>query len=130
MMANAAGSVAHPERTIPRAIYLAIAVAAVLVVGIAVVVLQSISPENLAAHADTAVAEAAHPVLGHFGFVMVSIAALLVTASAINAALFSVIRIATALAATGRLPGAFKLIPPMLRQSHACRRITAMWCIR
>jgi amino acid transporter len=101
MMANAAGSVAHPERTIPRAIYLAIAVAAVLYVGLAVVVLQSISPENLPAHADTAVAEAARPVLGHFGFVVVSIAALLATASAINGTLFSAIRIATALADTG-----------------------------
>jgi amino acid transporter len=127
MMANAASSVAHPERTIPRAIYLAIAVVAVLYVGLAVVVLQSISPENLAAHADTAVAEAARPVLGHFGFVVVSIAALLATASAFNATLFSAIRIATALADTGRLPGAFKLIPPILRQSHARQRITAMW---
>ena len=62
MMANAAGSVAHPARTIPRAIYLAIAVVLVLYVGLAVVVLQSITPASLAEHADTAVAEAARPV--------------------------------------------------------------------
>lgn len=105
MTANAAGSVSHPAQTVPRAIYLAIAVVAVLYVGLAVVVLQSISPANLAAHADTAVAEAARPVFGHFGYVIVSIAALLATASAINATLFSAIRIAAALADTGRLPG-------------------------
>jgi len=108
MMANAAGSVVHPARTIPRAIYLAIAVVAVLYVGLAVVVLQSISPQKITANADTAVAEAARPVLGHSGYVIVSIAALLATASSINATVFSALRIATALADTGRLPGAFK----------------------
>jgi amino acid transporter len=107
MMANAAGSVANPARTIPRAIYLAIAVVTVLYVGLALVVVQSVSPAELSAHADTAVAQAARPVLGHFGYVAVSIGALLATASAINATLFSGIQIAAALAQTGRLPGAF-----------------------
>jgi len=107
MMANAAGSVANPERTIPRAIFLAIGVVMVLYVGLAVVVLQSISPEVLAAHADTAVAEAARPVLGSLGFTAVSIAALLATASAINATLFSAIQIAAGLAKNQQLPRAF-----------------------
>ena len=107
MMANAAGSVANPQRTIPRSIFLAIAVVTVLYVGLAIVVLQSISPADLVAHADTAVALAAEPVLGHFGFVAVSIAALLATASAINATLFSAVQIASALVQTGRLPKAF-----------------------
>ncbi len=107
MMANAAGSVANPQRTIPRSIFLAIAVVTVLYVGLAIVVLQSISPADLVEHADTAVALAAEPVLGHFGFVAVSIAALLATASAINATLFSAVHIASALVQTGRLPRAF-----------------------
>ena len=88
-------------------LYLAIALVTVLYVGLAVVVLQSVSPTELSTHADTAVAQAARPVLGQFGFVAVSIAALLATASAINATLFSGIQIAAALAHTGRLPGAF-----------------------
>jgi amino acid transporter len=107
MMANAAASVAHPQRTIPRSIFLAVAVVAVLYVGLAIVVLQSISPADLVAHADTAVAQAAEPVLGHAGFIAVSIAALLATASAINATLFSAVQIASALVQTGRLPRAF-----------------------
>ena len=107
MMANAAGSVANPARTIPRAIYLAIGVVALLYVGLAVVVLQSVSPAELSAHADTAVAQAARPVLGHAGFIAVSVGALLATASAINATLFSAIQIAEAMAKTGRLPRAF-----------------------
>jgi len=53
------------------------------------------------------VAEAARPVFGHFGVVAVSVGALLATASAINATLFSAMQIATALAKSGRLPKAF-----------------------
>jgi amino acid transporter len=71
MMPNAAAGVPHPARTIPRAIYVAIAVVTVLYAGLAVVVLQSVSPAELSAHADTAVAQAARPVLGYLGFVAV-----------------------------------------------------------
>ena len=120
MMANAAGSVAHPERTIPQAIFLAIIVVIILYIGLAVVVLESISPEVLATHADTAVAEAAKPVLGSLGFTAVSIAALLATASAINATLFSAIQIASALA---------KLIDFRERSTSACgARGPTAWC--
>ncbi len=104
MMTNAAESVAEPQMTIPRAIYLAIGTVALLYVGLAVVVLRSISPAELVRHADTAVATAAEPILGRSGFVAVSIAALLATTSAINATLFSIVRISMALGDSGQLP--------------------------
>ena len=49
----------------------------------------------------------ARPVLGHLGFSIVSIGALLATASAINATLFSALNIARALAEKGQLPALF-----------------------
>ncbi len=107
MMANAAGSVSDPVKTIPRAITLAILVAAFLYVGLALVVLGNVTPAILAADADTAVAQAARPVLGTLGFTIVSIGALLATSSAINATLFSGLTIARALAEKRQLPPAF-----------------------
>lgn len=107
MMANAAGSVPFPKRTIPRAIYLAIGAVIVLYVGLAVVVLASVSPAQLAQHSDVAVAEAARPVLGRAGFVIVSIGALLATASGVNAWLFSAMQMSGALAKVGQLPRTF-----------------------
>ena len=107
MMANAAGEVAAPEKTIPRAIFLAIGLVIVLYVGLSLVVLGNVSATDLARFADTAVAEAARPVLGHAGFVIVSIGALLATASAINATLFSALRISKGLAAERQLPEIF-----------------------
>jgi amino acid transporter len=107
MMANAAGSVSDPQRTIPRAIYLAIAVVIVLYVGLAIVVLGSVSPAQLAQHSDTAVAEAARPVLGKAGYAIVSVAALLATASGVNAWIFSAMKISVTLAKAGQLPRMF-----------------------
>jgi amino acid transporter len=107
IMANAAGSVPFPKQTIPRAIYLAIGAVIVLYVGLAVVVLASVSPAQLAQHSDVAVAEAARPVLGRAGFVIVSVGALLATASGVNAWLFSAMQMSAALAKVGQLPKMF-----------------------
>ena len=107
MMANAAGEVAKPSITIPPAIYGAIAFVILLYVGISLVVLGNVSEADLAKYADTAVAQAARPVMGDVGFVAVSIAALLATASAINAMLFSSTNMAYGLGKEGQLPSAF-----------------------
>jgi len=107
MMANAAGSVPHPERTIQRAIYLAVGVVIVLYVGLALIVLSSMSSSEVAQHSDTLVAEAAKPVLGQAGYIVVSVGALLATASAVNAYIFAAMKIAVALAQAGQLPKMF-----------------------
>lgn len=106
-MANAAESVDRPEVTIPRAIYVAIFTVAVLYVGLAYAVLSAVSPAQLAKNADTALAIAAEPLLGHLGYLVVSIAALLATASAINATIFSILKIGSALSTASHLPQCF-----------------------
>ncbi len=108
MMANAAGAVANPQRTIPRAIYLAIGLVTLLYVGLAITVLGLVPPEALVRYADTAVAEAARPVLGNAGFAVVAVGALLATASAINATLFAALNVGEALARSRQLPHAFE----------------------
>ena len=107
IMANAAGNVSRPERTIPRAIFLAIGVVIVLYVGLALVVVSSVSSAELQQHTNTAVAEAARPIFGSFGYTAVSIGALLATASGINAFILSAMQIALALAGAKQLPQVF-----------------------
>lgn len=101
MMANAAPDLPHPQKQLPRAIMGAIALVAVLYVLLSLVITRQISPAQLAAHADTAVAAAAAPLLGKGGYACVALAALVATASAINATLFSMLRIANALGQRG-----------------------------
>lgn len=107
MMTNAAGHVANPAVTIPRAIFVAIAVVIVLYIGLSVVVLGNISPDELARFSSTAVAQAARPVLGDAGFVIVSIGALFATSSAINASIFCTLEVSRGLAEKGQLPAVF-----------------------
>lgn len=107
-MANAAGSVADPGRTIPRAIYFTIAAVTGLYILLSIVVLSSVTPELLVRYKDTAVAQAAEPLLGHGGFVLVAFAALLATASAINANFFSGLTISKSVSSHRELPRAFR----------------------
>jgi amino acid transporter len=107
MMANAAADVRDPRHTMPRAFTIAIVVTMVLYVLLAIVVLGNIPPAELAKYADTAVAQAAVPVLGQAGFTIVAVGALLATASAINATLFSALNIMEAMGKSGTLPAIY-----------------------
>ncbi len=108
--ANAASSVTKPRRTIPLAMFLAIGTVVVLYVGLAFVVVSSVPASQIAEHSETAVAEAARPVLGQAGYVIVSIAALLATASGINAWIYNGMNISRSLAKAGQLPRLFSQV--------------------
>ncbi len=104
MMANAAGNVANPARTMRIAFPLAILVTCLLYVGLSVVVVGAIQPADLAASADTAVATAARPYFGAAGVTILSLAALLATASAINANIYSGNEMIRSLSSARQLP--------------------------
>lgn len=107
MMTNASAEVKNPAKTIPRAIFLAIGLVMLIYVGLTLVVLGNMDAKEISIHADTALAAAARPILGDVGFMIVSVAALFATISAINAMLFSGLRISRAMAAKGQLPAMF-----------------------
>lgn len=108
MIANAAGNVAQPKKTIPHAMYLAIGVVALIYVALAIVVVGSVPIADLSRNADTAVAVAARPVLGSAGYIVVSVGALLATASAVNAWVFTAMQISVAMAKANQLPLMFR----------------------
>lgn len=107
MMANTAGNLRAPATTLPRAIFLAIGGVMVLYLILAYVVLANVPASGLYSHAETAVAQAAYPVLGVWGFMAVSVAALIATASAINATMFSMLDISRGLARNGQMTAVF-----------------------
>ena len=97
-------SIRDPERTLGRAIYVSIAFATALYVLVAVVTTNLVSAAAIEAHAETALAIAARPFLGSVGFVLISVAALFSTASALNATLFSAARLSRTLVVVEFLP--------------------------
>ncbi len=107
VITNAAEDVPNPSRTIPRAIMVAILVVMALYILISIVVFGTLTADAVVAAKENALAEAARPVFGEFGFVAVSITAMVATASAINASLYSATNVTYQMAKEGQLPGTF-----------------------
>ncbi len=108
LVTNASEHMADPARTVPRAIYLSIAVVTVVYVLVAIVAVGNLPLEALVRAEENALAVAARPFLGHWGFVLVSVGALFSIASALNATLFGGANVAYALARDGELPAVFR----------------------
>ncbi len=108
LIANTADDVGNPAKTLPRAFYSAVGFVIVLYILVALVTVGNLSVDKIVAAKDYALAEAARPFLGQFGFTLIAAAALLSTASAINATLYGSGRLAYTIAKDGELPAALE----------------------
>jgi amino acid transporter len=104
LIANTAGNVRNPKKTLPLAYYTAVGFVIILYVLIAIVTVGNLPVEEIVDARDYALAAAAAPFLGGFGFIMIAVAALLSTGSAINATLYGSTRISYVIAKEGELP--------------------------
>lgn len=104
LIANAAEDATNPETVLPRAIYASVGFVVVLYVLIAVVAVGSLPLGQIVKAKDHALAAAAAPFLGRTGFVLIAVAALLSTLSAINATLYGAGRLSYTIAKEGELP--------------------------
>ena len=100
----AAGDMRDPERDLPKAMYRALGVTTILYVLISLGVLGTLSVDETIAYGETAIAEAARPALGDAGFTMMAIAALLATASSVNATLYASGGLTAMLSESGQFP--------------------------
>jgi len=104
LIANTAQDVEHPESNLPRAYYSAVGFVILLYILVAIVTVGNLPVDKIVAAKDYALAEAARPFLGKAGFSLIAIAALLSTASAINATLYGAARLSYIIAKDGELP--------------------------
>lgn len=107
VITNCAEDMPEPHKTLPRAMLLAIGGVLVLYVMVALAVFGNLDTQQVIEAKDYALAEAARPVFGAAGFSIVAIAALVSTASSINANLYAVTNVTYQLAKEGELPTAF-----------------------
>jgi len=107
LISNAAEDVRDPGRTLPRALYLSVGGTILLYVLVAVVTVGTLSLDQVRASSSYVLAEAARQGLGQVGFVLVGVAALLSTTSAMNATLYGTARLSWTIARSGELPEAF-----------------------
>lgn len=104
LIANAAQDVHNPAKTLPRAFFASVVFVIILYILVAMVTVGSLPLDKIAAAKDYALAEAAKPSLGQTGFILIGIAAMLSTASAINATIYGAARLSYVIAKDGELP--------------------------
>jgi amino acid transporter len=109
LIPNAIDEMENPHRNLRRALIIAILATTVIYVTVALAALGNLTPAEIRHDQEYVLAVAARPTMGEFGFVLIGIAALLSTASAINATLFGAARLAMVMAREHALPRVFSL---------------------
>ena len=104
LIANTAQDVRDAQKTLPRAFYSSVGFVILLYVLVAIITVGTLPVEKIVDAKDYALAEAARPSLGQTGFILIAIAAMLSTSSAINATVYGAARLSYVIARDGELP--------------------------
>ena len=105
---NTAEDMPNPQTIMLKAMIIAIVFVMVLYVAVTFAVFGNLSLNEIIKAQDYALAEAAKPVFGKIGFTIMAIAALISTASSINANLYAVTNVTYQMAKNGELPEVYK----------------------
>jgi amino acid transporter len=108
LITNASENLKDPAKNVPRAIIISILMVVAVYVLISLVTLGNLPLKEVVAARENALAMAARPFLGQFGFLLISIGALFSISSALNASIFGGANIAYSLAKDGELPSFFE----------------------
>jgi amino acid transporter len=108
LITNASENIKNPSKNIPKAIFISIAIVMFIYISVALVAVGNLSVSQLMHVKENALAVAAEPFLGKFGFLLISIGALFSISSALNATLYGGANISYALAKDGELPEIFE----------------------
>ncbi len=107
LIPNAANEMVAPEKNLHRGIIISIGITIAVYILVATVAVGNLLPEQVIKYKEYALAEAAKPFLGKTGYLLIGIAALFSTSSAINATLFGTARLGMVMATEKALPRVF-----------------------
>jgi amino acid transporter len=99
-----ARDLADPVHQLPRAMAIAIGIAATIYIAVSIGVFGTLTVPEVVAAGPTAIAVAAQPVLGQAGYWLMTVTALFATAGATNAGLYPATGLSDHLAASGQFP--------------------------
>ncbi len=108
LVTNISENMENPQKNVPKAIIISIVIVSIIYVSVALVAVGNLPLKTLIASQDNALAVAARPFLGNFGFLLISIGALFSISSALNATLYGGANVAYSFAKEGELPEFFE----------------------
>jgi len=109
LIPNAVNEMDAPERNLSRGILISIILTTIIYILVSLVAVGNLTAQEIAREKEYALAVAARPFLGHAGFLLIGLGALLSTASAINATLFGTARLGKVMAEEEALPRVFSM---------------------
>lgn len=107
LIPNTINEMENPQRNLKRAIVWSVSVTIAIYVLVSLVAVGNLLPDDINKYKEYALAMAAKPFLGQAGFLLIGLAALFSTASAINATMFGTARLGMVMAREKALPTAF-----------------------
>jgi len=110
LIPNSVNEMKDPGRNLRRGILLSVVITIAIYILVALVAVGNLTPDEIARYGEYALAEAARPFLGQAGFVLIGVAALFSTSSAINATLFGTARLGVEMAQAKELPTGVTLL--------------------
>jgi len=108
VITNTAEDMKDPSKTMLKAMFVSIGLVMALYVAVTFAVFGNLSLSEIVKAQDYALAEAAKPAFGQLGFTIMAIAALISTASSINANLYAVTNVTYQMAKNGELPKTYE----------------------
>ncbi len=108
VITNTVEDMDNPSKTVLRAMFISIGLVMILYVAVAFAVFGNLTLGEIIKAQDYALAEAAKPVFGQIGFTIMATAALISTASSINANLYAVTNVTYTMAKNGELPEVYE----------------------
>ncbi len=132
LIATVAEEIKSPEKTIPRATMISLAVTVVIYLLILVVCIGAIRPETgtswqfLGRYQETAIAKAAENFMPFFGIALIIFGGLLSTISALNATILASSRVAFSMSRDKMLPLSLCRIHPDYRTPHLAIAVTGV----
>ena len=94
----------NPTRQLPRAMFLALGIATTIYIAVSLGVFGTLTVDKVIASGGTALAVAAEPTLGRFGYWMMTVTALFSTAGATNAGLYPAAGLCEQMSEIGQFP--------------------------
>jgi amino acid transporter len=107
VVTNSADDMKEPAKELPRAMFMALGIVVVVYVVISAIVVTTLSLPDMDANQGHVLSDAGAAALGHVGFVVIGVAALLATASGVNATMFGDANLGFMVAKSGELPSDF-----------------------
>ncbi|MBU0696132.1 MAG: APC family permease [Bacteroidetes bacterium] len=108
LIINSSENIKNPQKNVPLAIYISIVFVLIFYILISLVTIGNLPLADIIKAQENALAIAAKPFLGNFGFILITIGALFSISSALNATIFGGANIAYSLAKDGELPQFFE----------------------